>query len=61
VVEVLLLFDDSTLVGAAAAGAGAGADDAGAGVSTTAGVAGACWHPAAARPKAARAEAEMHF
>jgi hypothetical protein len=55
----LLLFDDSTLVGAAAVGAGAVA--AGAGVSTTAGVAGACWHPVAARPKATMAEAEMHF
>ncbi len=59
--DELLLFDDSTVVGAAAAGAGVDEDVAGAGVSTTAGVAGDCWQPAAARPNATRAEAEIHF
>ena len=58
VVDVLLLRD-STVEGVAAVGAGD--DAAGAGVSTTAGAAGDCWHPAAARPKATIAEAEMHF
>ena len=43
------------------AGVGAGEDVVGAGVSTTVGVEGVCWHPAVTRPNATKTEAEMHF
>jgi hypothetical protein len=65
--EVVLVLDSTVVLGAGvASGAGAaagvaGGAVAGAGVSTTVGAGGVCWHPVAARPKATKAEAEIHF